>query len=76
MKNGHKNYNHWNVALWLFNDEGMYRHMVGLVNLSNTLDEAATWILEDLNEYYKGVTPDGAPYSFTSIRAALRHWNG
>ena len=26
--NGHKNWNHWNVSLWLYNDEAMYREMV------------------------------------------------
>ena len=26
--NGHKNYNHWNVSLWINNDEWLYRLLV------------------------------------------------
>ena len=74
MYNGHKNWNHWNVALWLFNDEGLYRLMVDTVEQARTLDEAASGLLEYLLEWGDSVTPDGAPYSFTSIRAALAHW--
>ena len=81
--NGHKNWNHWNVSLWLFNDEGLYRLVIDLVNDSATLDEAAIYILHALRHQgadYEGVvnifklphTPDGAPYTRTSIRAALQ----
>tara|TARA_R110000751_G_scaffold290367_1_gene396992 strand:- start:22 stop:237 length:216 start_codon:yes stop_codon:yes gene_type:complete len=64
--NGHKNWNHWNVALWLFNDEFLYIIMKGVLR-SRTKDEAAEYLLGILGEE----TPDGAPYSKTSIRAAL-----
>lgn len=73
MYNGHKNYNHWNVSLWLFNDEGLYRMMVDKVNRSATKDNAARWIAGLL---LGQSTPDGAPYTYTSIRAALAHWDG
>ena len=71
---GHKNWNHWNVSLWLFNDEGMYRLMVDIVDRCRTLDDAASELLEYLQEWGDSVTPDGAPYTFTSVRAALQHW--
>lgn len=71
MYNGHKNWNHWNVSLWLFNDEGMYRLMIDTVEHSKTLDEAASSLLEYLLSWGDGATPDGAPYSFASIRAAI-----
>lgn len=66
--NGHKNWNHWNVSLWLNSDEGLYRMArsfarqygigVGAVKLAQALQGEQT--------------PDGAPYSVTTIRAAMR----
>ena len=65
---GHKNWNHWNVSLWLFNDEGLYSIVVRHVRRrSGTKDEAARRILSELPEK----TPDGAPYTFSSVRAAI-----
>mgnify|MGYP003133796418 CR=1 FL=1 len=58
--NGHKNWARWNV------------------DHCRTLDEAAAktyrtlWGLAPLGE--KPHTPDGAPYTVTSIRAALVGW--
>ena len=64
---GHKNWNHWNVSLWLYNDEGLYRLMKDAVAHTDSLDEAAEVLLDSLPRK----TPDGAPYSFSSVRAAL-----
>ena len=63
---GHKNWNHWNVSLWLFNEESLYRLTQNLLS-RNTKDEAARLLLSQLPSH----TPDGAPYTFSSIRAAL-----
>ena len=68
--NGHKNWNHWNVSLWVYNEETIYRMMCEIIARSKTLDEAAREILHHLPER----TPDGAPYSFSSVRAAIRNW--
>ena len=68
--NGHKNWNHWNVSLWLFNDEGLYRFMVDEMRRSGTRDDAARRMVSLL----PSKTPDGAPYTFTSVRAALVGW--
>jgi hypothetical protein len=65
--NGHRNYDYWNVALWLFNDEGMYRFMRHTVESTRTLDEAARELLAALPER----TPDGAAYTLRNVRAAL-----
>lgn len=70
--NGHKNYNHWNVSLWLTSDEGLYRLMRGYARGSGSLDKAAERMLDDLREMGVTHTPDGAPYSKTTIRAAMR----
>lgn len=66
MYNGHKNWNHWNVSLWINNDEGLYRMALSLVRRMNKND-AAKRLLSILDDK----TPDGAPYSFSSVRSAL-----
>ena len=71
MYQGHKNWNHWNVSLWIGNDEGLYQMAKGYIRRCKTLDEAAVAILEDLNGMGITKTPDGAKYTKTSIRAAI-----
>lgn len=74
--NGHKNWTHWNVSLWLFNDWRLYNLMQYAVRRAPSLDVAAREILADLEHQGFACTPDGARYSFTSIRAALVGWGG
>ena len=70
--NGHKNWNHWNVSLWIGNDEGLYRMAREYVNeVSGGRDKAALHMLLALNRMGVYKTPDGAPYSVSSIRAAM-----
>jgi hypothetical protein len=66
--NGHKNWNHWNVGLWFENDEGLYRLASICLRSTSTKPEAARMLLPLLG----AKTPDGAPYSFSSVLAALR----
>jgi hypothetical protein len=66
--NGHRSWAAWNVSLWLNNDEALYRMArsfarqygigVGAVKLADTLRGETT--------------PDGARYTPTSIREAMR----
>jgi len=70
MYQGHKSKPAWNVALWLFNEEPLYRTMCDIVRSSRTLDRAAERLLELLPER----TPDGYRYTKTTVRLALQHW--
>lgn len=70
--NGHKNWTHWNVALWISNDEGMYHEAVRIVRKVahrkyGTYNCAARCFKAQLPER----TPDGARYSLTAVKAAL-----
>jgi hypothetical protein len=64
--NGHKNWNHWNVSLWINNDEGLYR--MAREKVKGYGKAKAAVILAGL---LPPRTPDGAPYSVSAIRAAL-----
>jgi hypothetical protein len=65
---GHRSWNAWNVSLWLWNDEGMYRAMCGYVSRHKNKDEAARAMARD----YEGMkTPDGAKLNYTTIRLAM-----
>ena len=69
--NGHKNWNHWNVSLWINNDETMWKEAVHFVRYAPNRIRAAEMMLTWLLEYRGPKTPDGAPYSVSSIRAAM-----
>ena len=66
--NGHKNYNHWSVSLWLNNDEGLYDIMVHAVNHSPCRDVAVQRVFDQLDGCK---TPDGVAYSKSAIRGAM-----
>lgn len=70
--NGHRNWNHWNVALWIANDEGLYNMARQYARHYPNKMEAAEWMLAELNAAGISKTPDGARYSKTSIRHAMR----
>lgn len=71
--NGHKNWNHWNVSLWINNDEGLYKlaRECGAGAIGVSKDSAAKSMLFQLQLNGITHTPDGAPYSKSSIRAAM-----
>ena len=68
--NGYKNWNQWNVSLWINNDEYLYKEASFLVNHYGK-HIAASELLSQLQCCGNHKTPDGAPYSYSSIRAAL-----
>jgi hypothetical protein len=75
--NGHRNWNHWNVSLWVNNDEGLYslaRWYASGRALGYYGDRrgAAKAMLRALAEEGQTHTPDGAPYSVSSLCGAMR----
>lgn len=69
--NGHKNYNYWNVSLWIGNDEGLYNLARDHIRRALTRREAAQNFVRDLNETGIHKTPDGAPYTMSAVQAAM-----
>lgn len=73
--NGHKNWNHWNVSLWINNEEGLYNMARDAVmharNVKAPKEIAAGLMLSNLKSAGITHTPDGAPYSISSIHAAM-----
>lgn len=71
--NGHKNYNAWNVSLWINNDESLYQTAWGFAVFCDTKDIAATMMLDYLVSILGTThTPDGVPYTKTNIRLAMQ----
>ena len=71
--NGHKNWNHWNVSLWINNDEGLYRLAQDCVRRSQSrvMSRRALAVSRFLEAVGTDKTPDGAPYTASSVRAAM-----
>ena len=69
--NGHKNWNHWNVSLWINNDEGLYRLARMACRDQINRDAAARYFIDCMAQCGSTKTPDGAPYSVSSVRAAM-----
>jgi hypothetical protein len=80
--NGHKNWTHWNVSLWVGNDESLYRRAIDHLkrarrdrygharSAESATRVAARRLFADLGG--RGAkTPDGASYSVTSLHHAL-----
>jgi len=76
--NGFPSWNAWNVSLWINNDEGLYNmaretvkryYRNGAVAMRKAESRAAAEIACD---FASDKTPDGARYSETSLRHALR----
>lgn len=67
--NGHKNKAYWNVALWIGNDEGLYRPALEALRKTSSRRAAAEYMLEVLGEDSK--TPDGFKYSVDKIFKAM-----
>ena len=64
--NGWKNYETWNVTLWIGNDESMYRQVFGLVN-----SKVTQWsdVADVLTTLFGDKTPDGVAWNDPTIDA-------
>lgn len=69
--NGHKNYNFWNVSLWINNDQSLYNEAQYHIETLPTKDDAAYSMLLILEGQGITHTPDGVKYSKNAIRAAM-----
>lgn len=69
--NGHKNWQQWNVSLWINNDYGLYMMARDLVRSALTKSDAAYRMKQELEQAGITTTPDGAKYSVTAIRNAM-----
>lgn len=68
MYNGHRSRNSWNVSLWIMNDESLYKEASDLAKVYGKGKGAFKFYLR-----YEGhKTPDGCPFTKTSIREAFR----
>lgn len=65
---GHKSKGHWNVALWLGNDEGLYNLCMDALRECKTLARATARVLRWLDG---DKTPDGYKYTRDRIYQAL-----
>ena len=77
--NGHKNWNYWNVALWIGNDEGMYRLALDCIRQNKGrggLNAAARDFVQAMHDGGNDKTPDGARYTQSAVRAALAGLEG
>lgn len=72
--NGYPSWNAWNVSLWINNDQGLYETAKDCVREARTRDKAAEMFLDILVENVgkNPKTPDGAPFTVSSIKLAMR----
>ena len=73
--NGHESWNAWNVSLWIGNDEGLYRRAMECITLPRADGKPITAYLA-ARRFAQSVpttekTPDGARYSFHSVKLAM-----
>jgi hypothetical protein len=73
MYNGHKNWAHWNVSLWVNNDEGLYRDALCYLKAAGgSRKRAARAMLYALTNWaHTPKTPDGARYSISALYHAM-----
>ena len=69
--NGYKNKTHWNVSLWINNDESLYRLAKEFIDDNANREDAARQMMLFLEQTGQDKTPDGIKYSTTAIREEM-----
>lgn len=68
--NGHRSWNAWNVALWIGNDEGLYRSAVEALKSTHTIEKAVN-VFFGLTGMRDQKSRDGGVFNKTCVREAL-----
>lgn len=69
--NGHKSWQHWNVSLWIFNDEGLYSWAGEKLKEWRDPLMASASLFDEMQAEGIKQTPDGAEFTVETINAAL-----
>lgn len=73
--NGHATKGHWNVSLWIGNEEPLYRFAMACIQ-GGKAKNPAKWLTISAHRFlavYGGEkTPDGFQYTTARVRAALK----
>ena len=84
--NGHKNYNCWNVSLYIDNEYPLYLALRDLLQTDKSKDIIAAEMVTIMSEYFSGYggatgytypveygrTPDNVKITFNAVREHLR----
>ena len=74
--NGHIDKGHWNVALWIGNEEHTYRFAMAAIRDAKQNPSRIHWLTRATRHFlaiYEGSrTPDGFKYTFGRVKEALR----
>lgn len=66
--NGYKNYNYWNISLYINNDQNLYDLAIISINKHNNVKLATLVFIDNLNSCY---TPDGVLWTKAGVYSAL-----
>lgn len=69
--NGHASYNAWNVALWIGNDEGLYRLALSCLRQHRRAGGRRAAALTFIQCVGTDATPDGVRWSPSTVYAAM-----